>query len=260
MTLRPFQFPIRLRFSQRRFKWLVPLSVFALLVSQNIAQARCENIKDISAVVCAFDPVKDELRLFWRDAQGEPFGGFDRLAKQVAGSGKTLAFAMNAGMYQPDLAPVGLYVEDGHQHHAANLRAGTGNFGLRPNGVFWIDGTRAGVTETSKFLSMGTRPRFATQSGPMLVMGGRIHPKIRPDGTSEKIRNGVGVCEDGRVRFVISDVPITFHNFATLFRDRLKCPDALYLDGSISALYAPNLSRNDGWRAMGPIVGVVEKK
>ena len=146
------------------------------------------------------------------------------------------------------------------QHHPVNLRAGAGNFGLRPNGVFWIEGGHAGVTETGRFMAMGLHPRFATQSGPMLVMGGRIHPKIRPDGTSEKIRNGVGVCEDGRVRFVISDVPVTFHRFATLFRDDLKCPDALYLDGSISALYAPNLSRNDGWRPMGPIVGVVEKK
>lgn len=257
--LRPVQFRLRLRFSQRRFKWVLPAAL-ALLVSQEAALARCENIKDINAVVCAFDPAKDELRLFWRDPQGEPFGGFGRLAKQVEGGGKTLSFAMNAGMYQPDLAPVGLYVEEGQQHHPANLRAGAGNFGLRPNGVFWIEGGRAGVTETGRFLAMGLRPRFATQSGPMLVIGGRIHPKIRPTGTSEKIRNGVGVCEDGHVRFVISDVPVTFHAFASLFRDRLKCPDALYLDGSISALYAPNLSRNDGWRPMGPIVGVVEKK
>ena len=231
-----------------------------LLFAQGEAFARCEKINDINSVVCSFDPAKDELRLFWRDMRGEPFGGFDRLATQIAAGGKTLSFAMNAGMYQPDLAPVGLYVEDGHQHHPVNLRAGAGNFGLRPNGVFWLEGARAGVTETSRFLSMGLRPRFATQSGPMLVLGGRIHPKIRPTGTSEKIRNGVGVCEDGRVRFVISDVPVTFYTFASLFRDRLKCPDALYLDGSISALYAPNLSRNDGWRAMGPIVGVVETK
>lgn len=239
---------------------MAAIFLLLLLCLRGEAFARCEKVNDISSVVCTFDPAKDELRLFWRDPQGEPFGGFDKLAKQVEGGGKTLSFAMNAGMYQPDLAPVGLYIEDGQQHHPANLRAGAGNFGLRPNGVFWIEGARTGVTETSRFLSMGIRPRFATQSGPMLVLGGRIHPKIRPTGTSEKIRNGVGVCEDGRVRFVISDVPVTFHTFASLFRDRLKCPDALYLDGSISALYAPNLSRNDGWRPMGPIVGVVEKK
>lgn len=239
---------------------MLAVGLLTLLFSHNVASARCENINDAQAVVCTFEPGKDELRLFWRDAQGEPFGGFAKLAKDIEGIGKTLSFAMNAGMYQPDLQPVGLYVEDGREHHPINLRAGTGNFGLRPNGVFWIEGTRAGVTETSRFQAMGLHPRFATQSGPMLVMGGHIHPKIRPDGTSEKIRNGVGVCEDGRVRFVISDTPVTFYNFATLFRDRLKCPDALFLDGSISSLYAPNLSRNDGWRPMGPIVGVVEKK
>ena len=248
-----------MRFPQRLCKWAPLIAFFAALPCQ-AAKAGCENIKDAGAVVCSFDPAKDELRLFWQDRSGEPFGGFDRLAKAIDTHGKTLAFAMNAGMYQPDLAPVGLYVEEGQQRHPVNLQAGGGNFGLRPNGVFWIQGPSAGVTETSRFVAMGLRPRFATQSGPMLVIGGRIHPKIRPDGTSEKVRNGVGACEDGRVRFVISDAPVTFYRFATLFRDRLKCPDALFLDGSISALYAPSLSRNDGWRPMGPIVGVVEKK
>ncbi|PPD02978.1 MAG: hypothetical protein CTY30_13040, partial [Methylocystis sp.] len=55
--------------------------------------------------------------------------------------------------------------------------------------------------------------------------------------------------------------PVTFHEFALLFRDRLHCPDALFLDGgSASGLYAPSLSRHDRFiPAMGPILGVVEK-
>lgn len=231
-----------------------------LLAADAALAAGCEKMKAGGAVVCTVDPSREDLRLFWRDADGAPYAGFDRVETALGRRGGQLAFAMNAGMFQPDLSPVGLYIEDGQLHHPANLRAGDGNFGMRPNGVFWIDGARAGVTETARFVATGLKPRFATQSGPMLVIGGRIHPKIRADGTSAKIRNGVGVCEDGRVRFAISDGPVTFHAFAALFRDELKCPDALFLDGSISALYAPSLSRKDGWRPMGPIVGVVEKR
>ena len=118
-------------------------------------------------------------------------------------------------------------------------------------------GQTVGVTETRKFLAQNLKPDYATQSGPMLVIGGKLHPKIKPDGVSEKLRNGVGMCEDGLARFVIADAPVTFFAFASLFL-ALKCPDALFLDGSISALYSPDIKRNDGWKSIGPIVGVVE--
>ncbi len=248
---------MKMRFPQHLRKIACFVALFATPAA---SAATCDAVKEAGVVVCTFEPAKADLRLFWRDPEGVAYSGFDRLARNVETKGERLVFAMNAGMYQPDLAPVGLYVEEGRQGHPVNLQAGSGNFGLRPNGVFWIDGNRAGVTETTRFLQSGMKPRFATQSGPMLVIGGRIHPKINPEGTSEKVRNGVGLCEDGRVRFMISDKPVTFHRFATMFRDGLRCPDALFLDGSISALYAPNLGRNDGWRPMGPIVGAVEKK
>ena len=56
--------------------------------------------------------------------------------------------------------------------------------------------------------------------------------------------------------FAISDEPVTFHVFGTLFmRDGWKLPQALYFDGNISRLYAPGLGRRDGGFPMGPIVG-----
>jgi uncharacterized protein YigE (DUF2233 family) len=248
-----------MRFTQHIRKALVAAVLMWPCVAQ-AAETRCEKASSpVQGVICVVDPAKAQLRLFWKDAEGNIFGGFQRLAQDVAGNGARLVFAMNAGMFNPDFSPVGLYVENGTEVHPVNRRAGDGNFGMRPNGILWIDKGRAGVTETQKFLSTNVRPAFATQSGPMLVIGGRIHPKIRPDGTSTKIRNGVGACEDGKVRFVITDEPVTFYRFATLFRDELHCQDALFLDGTISALYAPQLARMDGWRAIGPIVGVVEK-
>jgi uncharacterized protein YigE (DUF2233 family) len=208
-------------------------------------------------IVCSFDTRKDDIKLFWKGADDKAYGGFSRLATALSTRGRALRFAMNAGMFEEDLSPVGLYVEDGHLRHRADLREGPSNFHLKPNGVFYVSDSGAGVAETSHFLAAGLKTRFATQSGPMLVLDGRIHPKISPTGASAKIRNGVGVREGSLVVFAISEEPVTFHAFAELFRDRLNCPNALYLDGSVSSLYAPNLNRRDDpARPIGPIVGV----
>jgi uncharacterized protein YigE (DUF2233 family) len=222
----------------------------------------CADLEDAGAsyTICEFDARKAVIRLFLRDEKGEVYGGFSRLANALATKGETLVFAMNAGMYAEDFSPVGLYVEAGNAARPANTAAGAGNFHMKPNGVFWVDGGRAGVTETGRFLKSRARPAYATQSGPMLLIGGRVHPRIHDNGASEKFRNGVGVSDGHVVRFAISNQPVTFHQFAKLFRDRLKCPDALFLDGgSASALYAPSISRHDRFHPMGPLVGVVEK-
>lgn len=140
--------------------------------------------------------------------------------------------------------------------------AGPGNFGMLPNGVFWIDGRTAGVTETLAYDALFPEdpPRFATQSGPMLVIDGVLHPDLNPDGTSLRRRNGVGISADGEeVFFVISETPVNFHTFARLFRDDLRTPNALYLDGAVSKVYVPSLERNESGLDMGPIVGVVRR-
>jgi uncharacterized protein YigE (DUF2233 family) len=224
--------------------------------------APCHDLQDAGAsyTICEFDARQAAIRLFLRDGKGEVYGGFSRLAEDLAAKGDKLVFAMNAGMYSEDLTPVGLYVEGGKTAHSANTAQGHGNFHLKPNGVFWVDGARAGVTETGRFLKARAHPAYATQSGPMLLLDGRVNPRIHESGASEKFRNGVGVAQGHVVYFAISNQPVTFHKFADLFRDRLKCPDALFLDGgSASALYAPAISRHDRFHPMGPLVGVVEK-
>jgi uncharacterized protein YigE (DUF2233 family) len=208
-------------------------------------------------VVCTFDARRDDIRLFWKGGDNQAYGDFSHLDSALASRGRALRFAMNAGMFEDNLAPVGLYIEDGRQRHRADLREGASNFHLKPNGVFYVGDGAAGVVETARFLADGPKARFATQSGPMLVLDGRIHPKISPTGASAKIRNGVGVRDGSTVSFAISEAPVTFYAFARLFRDGLNCPNALFLDGTISSLYAPNLNRRDDPpRAIGPIVAV----
>ena len=213
--------------------------------------------EDTTYTVCTIDLDRYELRLFLKASDGLPYGGFDRLKGAPDAAG--LAMAMNAGMYAVDLSPVGLYVEGGREVKAANTADGPGNFHLKPNGVFYLAGNQAGILETGAYLRARPRATLATQSGPMLVINGRMHPQITQEGPSRKLRNGVGIRTGRVVVFAISESPVSFGAFARLFRDRLGCRNALFLDGSVSSLYAPALARQDFGRPLGPIIGAIAK-
>lgn len=220
----------------------------------------CEaaQFEDTPLTVCVADPKTDDIRLFLNDDQNRPLGSFDKIADHIGGDGETLVFAMNAGMYHPDRTPVGLYVEDSATLAPIVTREGPGNFGLLPNGVLCLGEDTAAVIESRTHEAASTKCTYATQSGPMLVINGELHPRFLPASDSRFRRNGVGVDQDGTFYAVISDAPINFHRFARFFRDILKTPNALFLDGKVSRLYAPELDRHDIGFPMGPMLGVVK--
>jgi uncharacterized protein YigE (DUF2233 family) len=231
---------------------LSPGSAFA----QSPAPCAATRFEGASYTVCTFDVRRDDIRIHWKGPDGKPYASFDRLADALAAQGRRLLFAMNGGMFETDLSPVGLLVENGKQKHRPDTREGDSNFHMKPNGVFYVADGVAGIAETGRFLSSGPLARYATQSGPMLVIDGRVHPKIHATGTSAKIRNGVGVRNGAEVVFAISNEPVTFYAFAELFREGLNCPNALFLDGTVSSLYAPDLNRDDSLSTLGPIISV----
>ncbi|MES2334605.1 MAG: phosphodiester glycosidase family protein [Pseudomonadota bacterium] len=235
--------------------------VIALMLVPVAAQAtdcRDTTFEGASYTVCEVAAGED-LRLFHSGPDG-PYGSFRNLNDALAAKGQTLGFAMNAGMYHRDLAPVGLYIEEGVEMSGIVTSDGPGNFGMLPNGVFCI-GETFRVIESRAFEKERPECRFATQSGPMLVIKGALHPQLLPGSDSLNIRNGVGVSEDGqRAVFAISNDEVNFNSFARLFRDQLGLPDALFFDGNVSRLYAPALKRHDGGFPMGPMVGTVVPK
>lgn len=210
--------------------------------------------------VCTFDLRTTTLKLHWKDASGAPYGNVGTLARAAGRVGGPVSMALNAGMYHADGAPVGLYVEGGQQLVKANTAGGPGNFHMKPNGVFYFTADEAGVMETGKFLKAKPKSDFATQSGPMLVIDGKLHPRFSANGPSLKIRNGVGVRDAQTVVFAISNEGVSFGDFGRLFRDHLKCPNALFLDGSISSLWAPSVNRADELWPAGPIVSAKVRK
>ena len=239
------------------------ITVVPFLPTTAVAQATpvCTPITHEGAgyTVCEVDLRRQTTRLFWQRPDGETYSYLQQLPATDNATGRKLQFAMNAGMYHPDYRPVGLYVEGRRELARASTSRGPGNFHLKPNGIFYVSGNTAGVMETGAYLKAKPSADFATQSGPMLVIDGKLHPRFTPQGESRKGRNGVGVRDANSVLFAIAEEEVSFGAFARLFRDLLKCPNALFLDGgSVPTLYIPG-SRGGNFLPLGPMLGVYGK-
>lgn len=214
---------------------------------------------------CTAVPGRHSIHAVLGPKGGAPYRSLSQLAVDRPPRSREVAFAVNGGMFDAEGLPIGYFVEEGVRRKALNTNEGWGNFHLLPNGIFYGDANGKWHIRTSEDFLHGVtdRPDFGTQSGPMLVIGGKLHPKIDarlPEtGKSLKVRNGVGIDTKGRAHFVISDEPVSFGKLARYFRDGLKCPNALFLDGSVSSLWDPQHGRVDGGPPLGPLI-VVEKR
>lgn len=237
----------------KRIVALAALFAVAPVLHAHAETPPCETVtfETRAFTVCTANPAEHAFRMYLNAPNGEKYGSLDALPAD------DLLFATNAGMYTPEYEPAGLYVENGVERKRLNTRkSGYGNFHLQPNGVFWVKGRKAAVTSTNAYARLMPRADLATQSGPMLVIDGKLNPRFDEDGPSRYIRNGIGVTKAGRVAIAISEVPVSFGAFARLFRDHLKCPNALYFDGSVSQLRIAGQFRPAFGPRLGPMLGV----
>jgi len=148
-------------------------------------------------------------------------------------------------MYKKDRSPQGLYIEHGEIIEPIDtITKDFGNFYLQPNGIFYISNQNQAFVKQTQEFSLNQEIKFATQSGPMLVVDGKIHPKFKQGSTHLNIRNGVGVLPNGQVLFAISKEPVSLFDFASFFLQN-DCEQALYLDGFVSRAYYPEKNIND---------------
>lgn len=201
-----------------------------------------------------------KIELIAASAKERPIRRLAEVEASLGGRTARVAFAMNAGMYDQDGRPIGLAIAEGKQKHAINRRKGGGNFHLLPNGVFQVRSDGTAQIVTSDKWTPSPAVRIATQSGPMLVINGKVHPAFDRDGSSRYIRNGVGVRPSGRPVFVISDDAVSLGKFARFFRDELKVRNALFFDGAVSALWDPANGRRDLTKPLGPMVVVFKSR
>ena len=213
--------------------------------------------EDVMFTECVADPARHRVRMV---LGSPPYRSLAKFSASRPENAPPVAFAMNAGMFDGEGKPIGYFVENRERLHELNLNDGSGNFHMKPNGVFYGTGGTWRIKTSEDFYStVGDRPDFGTQSGPMLLIEGKVHPQISEDGPSKRIRNGVGVDRDGKAHFVIAASPVSFGQFARYFRDVAKTPNALYLDGTVSSLWDPARGRMDTRADLGPLV-VVETK
>jgi uncharacterized protein YigE (DUF2233 family) len=252
------------------FKRLLSVTFLLLMLvapgqapAQNAVVSRQVRFENASFLVVDVDLQRAKLELHWRNPAGNPFLNFQALEDYLTANGQRLLAVMNAGIFDTASKPLGLHIERGQILRRLNSRRnGYGNFYLQPNGVFYLEktvsGTRARLQSTLAFerdhptireLGRNTQILEATQSGPMLVIDGKLNAAFKANSGNRLIRNAIGVQSSNsgassRVVLVLTETPVNFHTLARFMRDQLECPNALYLDGNISNLYVPGSSKN----------------
>lgn len=233
------------------------LSTTIIFVSLLGCNTITQNNTNESFISYTANPHKQNIKFFWKNDSGKIYKSLGNLKEQLAAKNKKLIFAMNGGMYKVGNVPQGLYIKNNITLNELDTLQGKGNFYLQPNGIFYIrKNGSAEICPTAMFKNDGSI-KYATQSGPMLVKNGSLHPAFKENSANLNIRNGVGILPNNEIIFAMSKNKINFYNFAMFFKD-MGCKNALYLDGLVSRTYLPG----KGWEQtdgdFGVMIGITE--
>lgn len=230
-------------------------AIFVLLQSGSIGCSPHEKNSSDNIISYTINPASQNIAFYWKDDSGRIIKSLRNLKFFLERKNLELVFATNGGMYNAGHVPQGLFIQQRKTLTALDTSSGRGNFYLKPNGVFYITTENIpGICTTEEFTE-NAPVKFATQSGPMLVIKGQIHPAFKEGSANLNIRNGVGILPNNHIIFAMSKTTVNFYDFANYFKS-LGCKNALYLDGFVSRTYLPekNWMQTDG--DFGVIIGV----
>jgi uncharacterized protein YigE (DUF2233 family) len=238
------------------FLWFVVTNCYAQ--SDSLGLFKKEIFQGKRYFVCEIDPTKYNIELYNILDKKNSLHSF----YEIDSARKDLVLIVNGGMFMEDLRPQGLYVSYGKTYRKVNgVKEGYGNFYMQPNGIFLLDKrNKPQVVTTVKYLEEKINAVLATQSGPMLVVDSVFNSHFTRGSSNLNIRNGVGINKKGNVVLVTSEDLVNFYEFAELYRDRLACNNALYLDGAVSQYYAPSIHKEPRQVAMLGVFLVVSVK
>jgi len=232
--------------------------IFILAIAGIFVFAQKEKYTDDRFVSYIVDTKKQDIKLYWKDDNQKNLKSILNLKSWLDNKHQKLLFAMNGGMYKQDNSPQGLFIENQRTLTPLDTTSGNGNFYLKPNGVFYITTNNIPfICRTANFTDNG-QIKYATQSGPMLIIDGQIHPAFNEGSTNLNIRNGVGILPDNKIIFAMSKKEINFYDFADYFKS-LGCNNALYLDGLVSRTYLPEKKWTQTDGNFGVIIGVTRR-
>lgn len=234
-------------------------SVILLLIIASVVFFQFSKDKDSDFVSYTANPKKENIELYWKNDKQVVFGSIHNLKNWLSVNNKKLVFAMNGGMYKKDQSPQGLFIQNKITKTAVDTSNGNGNFYLKPNGIFYLTTKNEAVIVKTEDFKNNNSIQLATQSGPMLVIDGKIHSAFNAASTNLNIRNGVGILPNGEILFAMSAKEVNFYEFANYFKQK-GCKNALYLDGLVSRVYCPkeNSMQTDG--NFGVIIGITQSK
>ncbi len=213
----------------------------------------------------AYEAPKDstEIKMYWKDDAGNILGSLAKVHAYTASKGDSLVYACNGGMYMENQEPLGAFKYKNKLIRNFNLGKGAGNFYLKPKGVFYVHGKNLPIVKSIETPELRDgilieKVSYLTQSGPMLVVDGKLNSLFKEGSNNLNIRNGVGILPNGNAYFAMSSLPVNFYDFAKHFKDK-GCKNALYLDGYVSRSYAPSAEFIQVDGAFGVVIGVVKK-